>query len=130
MRKDRPRRGRHNRLAAKARATGTEWALGIEARAHALLSDGKDAARWFHAALGHLGQTRVRAELARTHLLYGERLRLHKLTVDAMVNRWSDDDPRWNLVPVTARGPLNLPLREACPFVGASNSADLAGSHG
>jgi len=45
---------------------------------------------------------------------------LHKLTVDAMVNRWSDDDPRWNLMPVTADGPLNLPLRDACPFVGAS----------
>jgi orotate phosphoribosyltransferase len=43
---------------------------------------------------------------------------LHKLTVDAMVNRWSDDDPRWDLMPVTAAGPLNLPLRHACPFVG------------
>jgi orotate phosphoribosyltransferase len=46
---------------------------------------------------------------------------LHKLTVDAMVNRWSDDDPRWDLLPVTADGPLTLPLREACPFVGASS---------
>jgi orotate phosphoribosyltransferase len=45
---------------------------------------------------------------------------LHELTVDAMVNRWSDDDPRWNLMPVTADGPLTLPLRDACPFVGAS----------
>jgi orotate phosphoribosyltransferase len=45
---------------------------------------------------------------------------LHKLTVDAIVNRWSDDDPRWDLLPVTDAGPLALPLREACPFVGAS----------
>jgi orotate phosphoribosyltransferase len=55
---------------------------------------------------------------------------LHKLTVDAMVNRWSDDDPRWNLMPVTADGPLALPLREACPFVGASNLADVVDSRG
>jgi orotate phosphoribosyltransferase len=55
---------------------------------------------------------------------------LHKLTVDAMVNRWSDDDPRWNLMPVTADGPLTLPLRDACPFVGASNLADTVDSHG
>jgi orotate phosphoribosyltransferase len=49
---------------------------------------------------------------------------LHKLTVDAMVNRWSDDDPRWNLLPVTANGQLTLPLREACPFVGVDTLAD------
>jgi orotate phosphoribosyltransferase len=54
---------------------------------------------------------------------------LHKLTVDAMVNRWSDDDPRWNLLPVTADGPLDLPLREACPFVGANALADVSDSH-
>ena len=40
---------------------------------------------------------------------------LHKLTVDAIINRWTDDDPRWNLLPVTADGPLDLPLRQACP---------------
>jgi orotate phosphoribosyltransferase len=44
---------------------------------------------------------------------------LHELTVDAIVNNWTDDDPRWDLLPVTDRGPLSLPLREACPFVGA-----------
>jgi orotate phosphoribosyltransferase len=45
---------------------------------------------------------------------------LHTLTVDAIVNQWADDDPRWDLLPVTDAGPLTLPLREACPFVGAS----------
>ena len=45
---------------------------------------------------------------------------LHELTVDAIVNQWTDDDPRWDLLPVTADGPSSLPLREACPFVGAS----------
>jgi orotate phosphoribosyltransferase len=40
---------------------------------------------------------------------------LKKLTVDAIVNRWTDDDPRWDLLPVTAGGPLTVPLRQACP---------------
>jgi orotate phosphoribosyltransferase len=45
---------------------------------------------------------------------------LHKLTVDAIMNRWTDDDPRWDLLPVTADGPLTVPLRQACPFAGAN----------
>lgn len=55
---------------------------------------------------------------------------LHKLTVDAMVNRWTDDDSRWDLLPVTNDGPLTLPLREACPFIGPSPPADTAPSRG
>jgi hypothetical protein len=36
---------------------------------------------------------------------------LHELAVDAIVNRWSDDDPRWSLLPVTPDGPSSVPLR-------------------
>jgi len=72
-----------NRLTAKARVTRTDWALGIEARARALLGDGADADRWFRTAIEHLAKTSVRAELARTHLLYGERLRRDGRRVDA-----------------------------------------------
>jgi DNA-binding CsgD family transcriptional regulator len=64
-----------NRLAAKAHAARTGWALGIEARSRALLADGADADRLFRAAIDHLTRTRVRSELARAHLLYGEWLR-------------------------------------------------------
>ena len=71
------------RLAAKAQATRSGWALGIEARARALLGEGEDAERWFRAAIEHLGQTRVRSELARTHLLHGERLRRDGRRLDA-----------------------------------------------
>jgi len=71
------------RLAAKAQATRTDWALGTEARARALLGEGAEAERWFHTAIDHLGRTRVRAELARTHLLYGEWLRRESRRVDA-----------------------------------------------
>ena len=63
------------RLAAKARACRTGWALGMEARCRALLSTGEAAEREFVKALEYLGDTRVRGELARAHLLYGEWLR-------------------------------------------------------
>ena len=71
------------RLSTKARASGTDWALGMEARARALLSDGNDAEGLFREALQHLSQARVRAELARVHLLYGEWLRRSNRRADA-----------------------------------------------
>jgi DNA-binding CsgD family transcriptional regulator len=72
-----------NRLARKAQATGSNWALGIEARSRALLSEGATAEGSFRKAIEHLSRTRVRAELARTHLLYGEWLRRANRRVDA-----------------------------------------------
>jgi DNA-binding CsgD family transcriptional regulator len=64
-------------------ASGTDWALGIEARCRALLSDGKAAAGLYREAIERLGCTRVRVELARAHLLYGEWLRRERRRVDA-----------------------------------------------
>ena len=71
------------RLARRARATGTDWALGVEARARALLSDDERAESHFTEAIDHLSRTRVRGELARAHLLYGERLRRMNRRVNA-----------------------------------------------
>jgi DNA-binding CsgD family transcriptional regulator len=62
-------------LAERARAGGTDWGLGIEARCRALLSEGKDAERHYREAIERLGRTRLRPDLARAHLLYGEWLR-------------------------------------------------------
>ncbi|MEU4197177.1 LuxR C-terminal-related transcriptional regulator [Kribbella sp. NPDC026611] len=71
------------RLSTKALASGTDWALGMAARARALLSEGDDAERLFREALERLSQARVRAELARAHLLYGEWLRRSHRRADA-----------------------------------------------
>jgi DNA-binding CsgD family transcriptional regulator len=71
------------RLSRKAYATGTDWALGIDARSRALLSEDDRAEDFFLKAIDRLSQTRVRAELARTHLLYGEWLRRMNRRVDA-----------------------------------------------
>ncbi len=72
-----------DRLAGKARACGTDWALGIEARSRALLSEPDIAEREFRKAVEHLSRARVRAELARAHLLYGEWLRRGNRRADA-----------------------------------------------
>jgi ATP/maltotriose-dependent transcriptional regulator MalT len=75
--------GALGRLARKAQACRTGWALGIEARSRALLSDGAAAEASFRDAIEHLGRARVRAELARAHLLYGEWLRRANRRADA-----------------------------------------------
>ena len=62
-------------LSERTRVTPTEWALGIEARVRALLSEGEAADRCYRESIERLGRTRVRAQLARAHLLYGEWLR-------------------------------------------------------
>jgi DNA-binding CsgD family transcriptional regulator len=62
-------------LSERARLTPTDWALGIEARLRALLADGEVADNCFRQSIERLGRTRIRAELARSHLLYGEWLR-------------------------------------------------------
>jgi DNA-binding CsgD family transcriptional regulator len=63
------------RLEEVTRVAGTEWVLGIEARCRALLSDGPAADELYREAVEQLGRTRLRPELARAHLLYGEWLR-------------------------------------------------------
>ena len=57
--------------------------LGIEVRSRAVLSEGETAKRLFREAIDRLGRTRLRPELARAHLLYGEWLRRENRRVDA-----------------------------------------------
>jgi DNA-binding CsgD family transcriptional regulator len=70
-------------LSQRTAASRTDWALGIEARSGALLSDNETAERLYHEALERLARTRVRVELARAHLVYGEWLRRERRRLDA-----------------------------------------------
>jgi DNA-binding CsgD family transcriptional regulator len=67
--------GVYRRLAEMTSASRTDWGLGIQARSQALLSEGDEAERLYREAIERLGRTRLRVELARAHLLYGEWLR-------------------------------------------------------
>jgi DNA-binding CsgD family transcriptional regulator len=70
-------------LSERTRVTPTDWSLGIEARVRALLSEGDVAEGLYRESIARLGRTRVRVELARAHLLYGEWLRRENRRVDA-----------------------------------------------
>jgi DNA-binding CsgD family transcriptional regulator len=71
------------RLAGTTQVSGTDWALGIEARSRALLTEGQAADDLYREAIDRLGRTRLRPELARAHLLYGEWLRREHRRADA-----------------------------------------------
>jgi len=76
-------RGAIKRLAAITAVAGNDWALGIEARSGALVNDGATAERLYLEAIERLGRTRLRPELGRAHLLYGEWLRRENRRVEA-----------------------------------------------
>ena len=84
-------RGGHERMASAAleqlsamtRASGTDWALGVEASRRALLRDDAAADALHREAIERLGRTTVRLELARAQLLYGEWLRREGRRADA-----------------------------------------------
>jgi DNA-binding CsgD family transcriptional regulator len=69
-------------LSERTEVTRTDWLLGIEARVRALLNEA-DAESAYRESIERLGRTRVRLELARGHLLYGEWLRREGRRMDA-----------------------------------------------
>jgi DNA-binding CsgD family transcriptional regulator len=71
------------RLAEMARTCRTDWILGVDARARAILADPADAEKLYRVAIEHLSRTRLRTELARAQLLYGEWLRRENRRIDA-----------------------------------------------
>jgi DNA-binding CsgD family transcriptional regulator len=66
-----------------ARACGTDWALGAEARSRALVSDGAAAENLYREAIDRFGRAGLRVDLARARLLYGEWLRRQRRGRDA-----------------------------------------------
>ena len=84
------RSGRHaaaaetlRRLQQATAVPGSDWAAGLEARSRALVGNGADAEEGYDEAVERLGRTRLRPELARTRLVYGEWLRREGRRVDA-----------------------------------------------
>jgi DNA-binding CsgD family transcriptional regulator len=70
-------------LREHTRASGTDWALGVEARSRALLSDGQVADELYRSAIECLSRCSVTTALARAHLVYGEWLRREARRVEA-----------------------------------------------
>jgi DNA-binding CsgD family transcriptional regulator/tetratricopeptide (TPR) repeat protein len=70
-------------LAEATSAGATDWALGIHARCRALLGASDVAENFYREAIERLGRTRIRFELARAHLVYGEWLRRANRRVDS-----------------------------------------------
>src|SRR3954454_23265082 len=71
------------RLIETTEAAGTDWGLGVQARARAMLATGERADALYRDAVERLGRTRLLPEVARTQLVYGEWLRRDGRRLDA-----------------------------------------------
>jgi DNA-binding CsgD family transcriptional regulator len=69
-----------DRLSERTQPSGTEWALGIEARCRGLVTDDESL---YRESIERLARSRAVAELARSRLLYGEWLRRENRRTDA-----------------------------------------------
>jgi DNA-binding CsgD family transcriptional regulator len=70
-------------LGSRARASGTDWGLGLAARSRALMNSGAAAEEHYREAVERLSSCRMATYLARTHLVYGEWLRREGRRQDA-----------------------------------------------
>ena len=68
------------RLSERTQASGTEWALGIEARCRALVADDESL---YRESIERLARSRAAVEHARSRLVYGEWLRRENRRTDA-----------------------------------------------
>jgi DNA-binding CsgD family transcriptional regulator len=69
-----------DRLSERTQASGTEWALGVEARCRGLVSGSE---RSYAESVERLSRSRALLALARSRLVYGEWLRRENRRVDA-----------------------------------------------
>jgi DNA-binding CsgD family transcriptional regulator len=75
--------GALERLSGMTSFCGTDWALGAESRSRALVSDGEAAENLYREAIDRFARARLRVDLARAHLVYGEWLRRQRRRRDA-----------------------------------------------
>ncbi len=71
------------RLSEATETTATDWGAGITARSRALLSSDDKAEHHYCEAIERLERTRIRPQLGRAHLVYGEWLRRQNRRVEA-----------------------------------------------
>jgi DNA-binding CsgD family transcriptional regulator len=71
------------RLTETVSPSATDWGLGVEARSKALLAADRDAESLYQEAIDRLERTRMRVDLARSLLAYGEWLRRKRRRLDA-----------------------------------------------
>jgi DNA-binding CsgD family transcriptional regulator len=71
------------RLTSCTAVANSNWAGGLVARSRALVSNEDQAVHWYADAVERLRRTRLRFELARAQLLYGEWLRRQGRRIDA-----------------------------------------------
>ena len=72
-----------DRISDRAQASGTDWAVGVELRSRALLTEGPDAGELYRQAVERLERSGMRAHLARARLVHGEWLRRRRRRVEA-----------------------------------------------
>jgi DNA-binding CsgD family transcriptional regulator/tetratricopeptide (TPR) repeat protein len=73
----------YHRLSEMTAASNTNWARGIQARSLALVAPDGQAEAHYNESMARLGRTRIRTDLARVHLVYGEWLRRRRRPSDA-----------------------------------------------
>ena len=71
------------RLSARARLSGTDWALGMDARSRALIAHGETAEQLYRDAITRLERSGATMHAARAQLIYGEWLRTENRTPEA-----------------------------------------------
>jgi DNA-binding CsgD family transcriptional regulator len=74
-----------SRLGERTEAAGTDWALGVQALARALVTDDRGAESLYEEAIDRLARAGIRIHLGRAQLLYGEWLRRQDRRLDARV---------------------------------------------
>ena len=70
-------------LEERTAVAGTSWAVGMQARSRALLSNGEEADALYRQAIDRLGRSSILVHVARAQLLYGEWLRREQRRADA-----------------------------------------------